>query len=116
MSNSTPVFRNYSNVQLRVKYVTQTKNISHEEALFQFQDTSFTLSPAALPQESDAVVVVLWYKTMDSILKTKISHDYAKFVTKMITASVRPEPRRRFATPVRIRWNTTRLVIQSFFS
>ena len=110
ISNSTSVIQNYSNVQLRVKYLTRRSNLSEEERLFKFQDTSFELSPAALPQKSGAVVVVLWYKTMHSILKTKSSFDYAKIVTKVITASIRPEPRQSFSTPIRIRWNTTGLV------
>ena len=62
------IFQNYSNIQLRVKCITQRYKSSEKEKLFKFQDTSFELSPHALPQKSGAIVVVLWYKTMHSFL------------------------------------------------
>ena len=110
--SATPIFKNYSNVQLRIKYLTQRSNLS-EEALFKFQDSSFKLSPAAIPQKSGAVVVIFWYKTLHFFLKTKSSHDYGKICTKIITASIRPkpDPRKTFLPPVRISWNAKRLVI-----
>ena len=111
--SATPIFKNYSNVQLRVRYITQRSNLSEEERLFKFQDSSFKLSPAAIPQKSGAVVVIFWYKTIHFFLKTKSSHDYGKISTKIITASIRPkpDPRKTFLPPVRISWNAKRLVI-----
>jgi hypothetical protein len=113
--NATTNFtsQNHLNVQLHVKYIKQES----DETLFKFPDASFSLSSNALAQYG-TVVVVLWYKTIHSFL-TNTFHDdhiYVKLNSKIITASVRPEPTTEsFAEPVRISWNLKELVIQVYF-
>jgi hypothetical protein len=110
-------YSTYSNVQLHVKYIKQAGNLSMKDRLFKFPDASFNLSPDALPQESGAVVVVMWYKTIQSFLRNSFYGDniYAEVKSEIITASVQPTPRVKFLIPVRISWNTTELVIQFTF-
>ncbi|CAB3980610.1 adhesion G- coupled receptor D1-like [Paramuricea clavata] len=110
-SNASTIFQNYSNVQLYVKFIKREDNLSAEERLFEFPDASFNLSPDALPQSSGAVVVVLWYKTINSFLTTSLhdDHSYAEINSKIMTASVRPEPKDKFLQPVRISWNMKEL-------
>ena len=105
ISSATPIFKNHSNVQLRVRYITRESKL--QKAPFRFEDTSFKLPSGALPLASDAVVVVLRYKTLHFFLKTNIP--YGNITTNIITASVRPEldPDKTFASPVRISWGTT---------
>ena len=113
-SNASTIFQNYSNVQLYVKFIIREDNLSAEERLFEFPDASFNLSLDALPQSSGAVVVVLWYKTINSFLTPSLHdyHSYAKINSKIMTASVRPAPKDKFLQPVRISWNMKELVIQ----
>jgi hypothetical protein len=116
-SNTSTIFQNHSNVQLNVKFIKREDNLSKEERLFEFPDASFNLSPDALPQSSGAVIVVLWYKTINSFLTTSLydGHSYAEINSKIMTASVRPEPKDKFLKPVRISWNMKELVIQVYF-
>ena len=115
--NASTTIQNYSNVQLYVKFIKREDNLSAKERLFEFLDVSFNLSPDALPQSSGAVIVVLWYKTINSFLTTSLhdGHSYAKINSKIMTASVRPEPKDKFLKPVRISWNIKELVIQVYF-
>ena len=103
------IFRNHSNVHLHVKYINTSGHVSHEERSFTFPEASFNLSSSALPLNSSAIVVVMWYKTLHSFL-TNILHDNEEINSKIITASVRPEPREKFSQPVRISWNIKKLV------
>ena len=105
ISSATPIFKNRSNVQLRVRYITKESNLT--EVPFRFEETSLKLPSAALPLRFDAVVVILWYKALHSFLKTNIP--YGNITTSIITASVQPEPdpNKTFASPVRISWGTT---------
>jgi hypothetical protein len=115
--NASTTIQNYSNVQLYVKFIKREDNLSAKERLFEFPDASFNLSPDALPQSSGAVIVVLWYKTINSFLTTSLRdhHSYAKINSKIMTASVRPAPKDKFLQPVRISWNMKELVIQVYF-
>jgi hypothetical protein len=115
--NASTTIQNYSNVQLYVKFIKREDNLSEAERLFKFPDASFNLSPDALPQSSGAVIVVLWYKTINSFLTTSLhdGHSYAEINSKIMTASVRPEPKDKFLKPVRISWNMKELVIQVYF-
>lgn len=111
------IFTNYSNVVLHVKYIRQATRLSQEERLFQFSDSAFEISPDALPHESGAVIVVVWYKTLHSFLRN-ILYDWnsdAEVSSEIISASVLPKPKQTFSEPVRISWNTMTLVIYVTF-
>ena len=109
--NDRNELKNHSNVQLHVQYIKRGNNLSKRET-FKFPNASFSLLPNALATKSDAVVVVLWYKTINSLLRNGDQID-GKLNSKIITASVQPEPE-TFAEPVRISWNVEELVIQVF--
>ncbi|CAB3980612.1 adhesion G- coupled receptor D1-like [Paramuricea clavata] len=99
--------KNHTNVQLHVKYIKQGETI--EDTSFKFQDASFNLSSSALQRKSGVIVVVLWYKTINSFL-TNSFHDnqsYARLNSKIITASVRSAEPKNFT--VRINWNIKEL-------
>jgi hypothetical protein len=107
------ILKNHTNVQLHVKYIKQGETI--EDTSFKFQDASFNLSSSALQRKSGAIVVVLWYKTINSFL-TNSFHDnqsYARLNSKIITASVRSAEPNNFT--VRINWNIKELVIRIYF-
>ncbi|XP_028410421.1 CD97 antigen-like [Dendronephthya gigantea] len=105
---NSSVFQNRSNVQLHVKYLKTNVELAQKERLFNFSNASFSLSRDALATESGAVVVILWYKTLNSFLGKRLSgkNVYATVNNKIISASVRPEPRIPFREPVRITWDT----------
>ena len=74
---------------------------------FQFPNASLILSPSALSQSANGnshVVVVLWYRTVHLFLiKSKYeTHGFAKINREIITASVRPEPKKFFSEPVQL--------------
>ena len=102
-ASSTFILKNHSNVQLYVRYI----NSSKEERLVNFPDATFNLSLDALPKHSGALVVVMWYRTMHSFHDAKDP----RITSRIISASVRPEPRIKFKTPVRISWDMKELVI-----
>ncbi|XP_028410393.1 adhesion G protein-coupled receptor E1-like [Dendronephthya gigantea] len=103
--STLPIFRNHSNVQIRVKY-QKPSEFPPQERVFNFPNTSFILSPDAIRNTSGAVVVVVWYKTLNLFL-TNIDYDGSNHTinSKIITASVRPEPKMSFKEPVRIIWD-----------
>ncbi|XP_028400846.1 fibrillin-3-like [Dendronephthya gigantea] len=103
--STSPIFRNHSNVQIRVKY-QKPSEFPPQERVFNFPNTSFILSPDAIRNTSGAVVVVVWYKTLNLFL-TNIDYDGSNHTvnSKIITASVRPEPKMSFKEPVRIIWD-----------
>ncbi len=86
-----------------------------KERLFKFPDASFNLSPDTLSNTSGTVAVVMWYRTIHSFMtNTSFSdtHTNANVTSKIVIASVRPEPRKKtFKEPVRISWSSTELVI-----
>jgi hypothetical protein len=100
-------FQNHSNVHLRVKYIKQ--EVSPKEKSFTFPDALFNLSSSALPLKSDAIVVVMWYKTIHSFLKNTFDNDH-EIKSKIITASVQPKPTEKFSQPVHISWKIKKLV------
>ncbi len=117
LQNNANISRNFTfqNVQLHVNYVKQGGNMSGEERLFKFPDASFDLSSDALSNTSKTVVVVMWYKTLQYFMTNTSFEDTrnAKVNSKIIIASVRPEPRNEgFREPVRISWSSKELVIQ----
>lgn len=115
---NSSVFQNHSNVQLHVKYLKSNNKLAKRERLFRFSNATFSLSPDALATESGAVIVILWYKTLNSFLGKDLSGDnvYATVNRKVISASVRPEPRMPFRKPIRIIWDTADPVNIHFFS
>ncbi len=89
--------------------------MSQKERLFKFPDASFNLSSDALSNTSGTVVVVMWYKTLQYFMTNTSFKDTSNAIvtSKIIIASVRPEPRNEwFREPVRISWNSKKLVIQ----
>ena len=114
-SNSSDNFI-FQNVQLHVKYVKQDGTLSREKRLFKFPDASFNLSSNAL-SPNGTVVVVMWYKTLHYFMTSTSFKDTnnTKVNSKIIIASVRPEPRKEtFKEPVHISWNSTELVFKSY--
>jgi hypothetical protein len=116
-SNTSLIVKDYPNVQLNLRYIKYSGNLSPEERLFKFPNASFNLSPDALRKESGAVVVILWYKTIHSLIKNTSYGDniYAAISSKIITVNVRPEQRVKFSQPVRISWDLAELVIKALF-
>ncbi len=117
LQSNLNISRNFTfqNVQLHVNYVKQGGNVSAEERSFKFPDASFDLSSDALSNTSGSVVVVMWYKTLQYFMTNTRFEDTtnAKVSSKIIIASVRPEPRNEwFREPVRISWSSKKLVIQ----
>lgn len=108
----SPVFQNHSNAQIGVKYLKRSES-SNEDRIFKFPNTSFTISPDALPKYSGAVVVVVWYKTLNLFL-TGNYDDVNNYTinSRIVSASVQPEPIRSFEEPVRISWNEGELVME----
>ena len=106
-ASSTFILKNHSNVQLYVRYEQRKRRSSKGERLVNFPGATFNLSPDALPKHSGALVVVIWYKTMHSF---RGAND-PRITNRIISASVRPEPRIKFKTPVRISWDMKELVI-----
>ena len=88
--------------------------MSKEERIFKLPGASLNLSPNALSKKR-TVVVVMWYKTLHSFMTHTSFEDTSntKVSSKIIIASVRPEPQRKtFEDPVRISWNSTELVFK----
>ncbi len=88
--------------------------MSREERIFKLPDASFNLSPNALSRKG-TVVVVMWYKKLHYFVTNTSFKDTSitKVNSKIIIASVRPEPRRKtFEEPVHISWNSTELVFK----
>ncbi|XP_028412672.1 CD97 antigen-like [Dendronephthya gigantea] len=103
--NTSHTFQNFPNVQLRVNYMNSSE-FSPQDRLFNFPNASFNISRDALPKNSGAVVVVVWYKTLNSFLTKNIydGNNYA-IKSRIISASVQPEATRiPFKQPVRIHW------------
>ncbi|XP_028410398.1 adhesion G protein-coupled receptor L3-like [Dendronephthya gigantea] len=103
------ISQNASNVQLRVKYMENTGNLSLEDRRSNFPNASFIISSDAFPNKSGSLAVVIWYNTLNSFLGEKFhtSHDYVKVNSKIITASVRPQSKMpNFTQPVQIIWDT----------
>ena len=115
-SNTSLIVKDYPNVQLNLRYIKYAGNLSPEERLFKFPNASFNLSPDALRKESGAVVVILWYKTINSLIKNTFHGDniYAAIRSRIITVNVRPEQKKKFSEPVRISWDLAELVIKAF--
>ena len=103
-----------SNVELQVKYVAQTGVLSSEENLFKFPNASLNLSPDALPEDSGAVIVVILYNTLNFFLVDNFHTDdkYADVNSSIISAGVQPQPKTPFKEPVRISWETEKLVMK----
>lgn len=110
------VVKKSSNIELHVKVVKpRSYSLSHY-TLFQFPNSSFNLTPNAFvaSENATAVAVVVYYRTLHSILtQEKLRLRQTNLTTKktghmingrIITASVRPNPPKEFETPVRIRW------------
>ncbi|XP_028410420.1 CD97 antigen-like [Dendronephthya gigantea] len=110
-TRANSIFQGRSNVQLQVKYVARKGVLSYEENLFDFPNASLNLSPDALPKESGAVVVVIFFKTLNSFLVDNFYTDdkYADVNSSIISASVQPQPKTLFKEPVRISWETEKL-------
>ncbi|XP_028400849.1 adhesion G protein-coupled receptor E1-like [Dendronephthya gigantea] len=107
--SSSRIFQNHSNVQLYVTYQKRSE-LSPQNSLFNFPNSSFTLSPDALSNDCGAVIVVVWYKTLNLVLrKSGFNGDYHAIKSRIIIASVQPEPRMPFKEPVRISWDATEL-------
>ncbi|XP_028410390.1 adhesion G protein-coupled receptor B3-like [Dendronephthya gigantea] len=105
--SSSRIFQNHSNVQLYVTYQKRSE-LSPQNSLFNFPNSSFTLSPDALSNDCGAVIVVVWYKTLNLVLrKSGFNGDYHAIKSRIIIASVQPEPRMPFKEPVRISWDAT---------
>ncbi len=105
----------FQNVQLYVKYIKQGGNLSGEERLFKFPDTSFKLSSNALSNTSGTEIVVMWYKTLHSFMTNTsltVTHTNTDINNEIVIASVRPKPPEEFKEPVRITWKSPELVIQ----
>ena len=115
-SNTSLIVKDYPNVQLNLRYIKYAGNLSPEERLFTFPNASFKLSLDALLKKSGAVVVILWYKTIHSLIKNTFHGDniYAAISSKIITVNVRPEQKKKFSEPVRISWDLEELVIKAF--
>ncbi|XP_028412665.1 adhesion G protein-coupled receptor L1-like [Dendronephthya gigantea] len=112
--NTSHIFQNFSNVQLRVNYMNSSE-FPPQDRLFNFPNASFNISRDALPKNSGAVVVVVWYKTLNSFLTKNIydGNNYA-IKSRIISASVRPEATRiPFKEPVRIHWKENVFVMKN---
>ncbi|XP_028412671.1 adhesion G protein-coupled receptor E1-like [Dendronephthya gigantea] len=112
--NTSHIFQIFSNVQLRVKYMKSSEFLP-QDRLFNFPNASFSISRDALPKNSGAVVVVVWYKTLNSFLTKNIydGNNYA-IKSRIISASVQPEATRiPFKQPVRIHWKENVLVMKN---
>ena len=112
--NDAGVTQKRSNVELRVKLVEPGTTSTTEYSPSTFQNSSFDLSPSVFRSNATAVVVVVNYKTLHSVLrdKTLIKEDserdenYTEFEinSDIISASVWPEPPKVLEKPVRITW------------
>ncbi|XP_028410339.1 adhesion G protein-coupled receptor E2-like isoform X2 [Dendronephthya gigantea] len=109
-ASSSSTSRTQSNVQLRVKYMNQSR-LAQGEGLFTFPNASFNISRDALPKDSRAVVAVVWYKTLSSFLVDKVHAEgdtEGSIKSTIISATVRPQPLKTpFKEPVRISWETS---------
>ena len=113
-ASTSVILHNRPNVQLHVKYINHSE-LKQEERLFHFPNASFDISSDALPKDSGAVVAVAWYKTLNGFLtdslydKGDIDSDIDSTI---ISASVRPQPKRDLEEPVRISWDTKESVLK----
>ena len=108
--NISPILHNFSNVHMRVRYHKRSE-LSPQDRIFHFPNASFILSPDAILNNSGAVVVVMWYKTLNLFLTSMNYNGNMHTINdRIITASVQPEPKMSFEEPVRISWDRKEMV------
>ena len=112
-SNRQRTFQNYSNIKLHVSLLEADNVSTPKEKSFIFPDASFNITPNALHLQSGAILVVIWFKTIHSFFTNTIDSDEIR--SKIITASIRPEPTEKFSQPIRLSWSIQNLVIQVQF-
>ena len=115
------VFLSYSNIQLRIKLINPNVELTQEERQFNLSASLFHLSRDALPQKSGSgsTVVVICYKALNSFFTTSFTSADSlegEIKSQIITARIRPKPSAvHFEKPVRIIWDTEKLVSRSCF-
>ena len=88
-------------------------HFTEREGLFEFPNASFSFPSDALPNDSSAVVTVVWYKTLQSFLVDDILVEcdvYDGIKSTIISATVTPQPKTPFKAPVRISWEAGKSV------
>ena len=120
--SNNSVFLKHSNVQLRIKLINPNVDLTQEERQFNLSASSFHLSRDALPKKSGSgsIVVVIWYKALNLFFTnsfTSADSLEGEIKSQIITARIRPKPSAvHFEEPVRIVWDTVKLVSRTCFS